>query len=242
MKPEAGTGIRGNALRDAPPVTTTRLWGNPGTCELRRIRAATSSAEPSPLVLSLPLFLRSESAPPYIRSTANPRTSYPHTPHPQRQYGPPHNLRSRNRAPGQSHRSRQQDWQDLHNPVSRTVFCFGICALSVPRITDNAISATAFKAMTAPRKPGEREENETQKGLRVQDKGFLNTAVIRSEITYIDGDAGGTCAEDLTSLSDSDLLQFFVTGMLGRLDFRLPILTGGQRIPYRAAGTEVVSP
>lgn len=47
--------------------------------------------------------------------------------------------------------------------------------------------------MAAPRKPGEREENETAKGLRVQDKGFLNTAVIRSEITYIDGDAGGGC-------------------------------------------------
>lgn len=45
--------------------------------------------------------------------------------------------------------------------------------------------------MTAPRKPGEREENETEKGLRVQDKGFLNTAVIQSEITYIDGEAGG---------------------------------------------------
>ncbi|TFK92658.1 peroxysomal citrate synthase [Polyporus arcularius HHB13444] len=57
-------------------------------------------------------------------------------------------------------------------------------------IADNAIPATAFKAMTAARKPGEREENETEKGLRVQDKGFLNTAVIRSEITYIDGDAG----------------------------------------------------
>ncbi|KAL7279227.1 hypothetical protein ACG7TL_007067 [Trametes sanguinea] len=59
-----------------------------------------------------------------------------------------------------------------------------------PRIQDNAIPATAFKAMAAPRKPGEREENETEKGLRVQDKGFLNTAVIRSEITYIDGEAG----------------------------------------------------
>ncbi|OSD06613.1 peroxysomal citrate synthase [Trametes coccinea BRFM310] len=57
-------------------------------------------------------------------------------------------------------------------------------------IQDNAIPATAFKAMAAPRKPGEREENETEKGLRVQDKGFLNTAVIRSEITYIDGEAG----------------------------------------------------
>ncbi|OJT07446.1 Citrate synthase [Trametes pubescens] len=57
-------------------------------------------------------------------------------------------------------------------------------------ITDNAIPATAFKSMAAPKKVGEREENETEKGLRVQDKGFLNTAVINSEITYIDGDAG----------------------------------------------------
>lgn len=39
--------------------------------------------------------------------------------------------------------------------------------------------------------PGEREENETAKGLRVADKGFLNTAAMRSEITYVDGDAGG---------------------------------------------------
>lgn len=57
---------------------------------------------------------------------------------------------------------------------------------------DNTISATAFKAIAAPRKEGEREENETEKGLRVADKGFLNTAVIQSQITYIDGDAGGT--------------------------------------------------
>ena len=51
--------------------------------------------------------------------------------------------------------------------------------------------ATAFKSITAPKKPGERDENETTKGLRVSDKGFLNTAVIQSEITYIDGEAGG---------------------------------------------------
>ncbi|KXN88500.1 Citrate synthase [Leucoagaricus sp. SymC.cos] len=57
-------------------------------------------------------------------------------------------------------------------------------------ITDNSIPATAFKAIKAPRLPGEREENETEKGLRVADQGFLNTAVIRSEITHIDGDAG----------------------------------------------------
>lgn len=39
--------------------------------------------------------------------------------------------------------------------------------------------------------PGERAENETDKGLRVADRGFLNTAVMRSEITFIDGEAGG---------------------------------------------------
>ncbi|KDR76340.1 hypothetical protein GALMADRAFT_247736 [Galerina marginata CBS 339.88] len=62
--------------------------------------------------------------------------------------------------------------------------------LSGSRIVDNSISATAFKDMKATFVPGEREENETTKGLRVADKGFLNTAVIRSEITYIDGEAG----------------------------------------------------
>jgi hypothetical protein len=58
----------------------------------------------------------------------------------------------------------------------------------------------AFKDMTSLATPGEREENETEKGLRVADKGFLNTAVIRSEITYIDGDAGG---DESTSLKFS---------------------------------------
>jgi citrate synthase len=53
------------------------------------------------------------------------------------------------------------------------------------------VPATAFKNIKAPRLPGEREENETEKGLRVADRGFLNTAVIRSKITHIDGEAGG---------------------------------------------------
>jgi len=57
-------------------------------------------------------------------------------------------------------------------------------------IVNNAIAATAFKQMKAPKKAGEREENETERGLRVHDKGFLNTAVISSKITYIDGDNG----------------------------------------------------
>ncbi|KAK0485255.1 peroxysomal citrate synthase [Armillaria novae-zelandiae] len=57
-------------------------------------------------------------------------------------------------------------------------------------ITNNSIPATAFKAISAPRGAGDREEDEPEKGLRVSDKGFLNTAVMRSQITYIDGDAG----------------------------------------------------
>lgn len=44
--------------------------------------------------------------------------------------------------------------------------------------------------MKSAKKDGEREENETERGLRVIDKGFLNTAVISSKITYIDGDKG----------------------------------------------------
>ncbi|KAF8896454.1 peroxysomal citrate synthase [Infundibulicybe gibba] len=64
-------------------------------------------------------------------------------------------------------------------------------------ITDNSIPATAFKAMAAPAAEGERAENETDKGLRVSDKGFLNTAVLRSEITYIDGEAGSYPIEQL---------------------------------------------
>jgi citrate synthase len=57
-------------------------------------------------------------------------------------------------------------------------------------IVDNSVPATAFKNISAPSTQGERPENETDKGLRVADKGYLNTAVIRSEITYIDGEAG----------------------------------------------------
>jgi citrate synthase len=57
-------------------------------------------------------------------------------------------------------------------------------------IKDNSIPATAFSDISASPKSGEREENETAKGLRVSDRGFLNTAVIRSKITYIDGEAG----------------------------------------------------
>ncbi|KAG8924828.1 hypothetical protein FRC00_004671 [Tulasnella sp. 408] len=60
----------------------------------------------------------------------------------------------------------------------------------VCRIKDNTVAAIDFKKIKAPSKAGERKENETERGLRVADKGFLNTAVITSEITYIDGDNG----------------------------------------------------
>jgi citrate synthase len=53
------------------------------------------------------------------------------------------------------------------------------------------VQATAFKAIAAQKQDDDREENETSRGLRVADKGFMNTAVIQSEITYIDGNAGG---------------------------------------------------
>lgn len=57
-------------------------------------------------------------------------------------------------------------------------------------IVDNAVDAAAFKKMKAKRAPGEREENETEGGLRVVDTGYSNTAVISSRITYIDGENG----------------------------------------------------
>ncbi|KAL4064404.1 citrate synthase-like protein [Scleroderma citrinum] len=57
-------------------------------------------------------------------------------------------------------------------------------------ITHNAIPATAFKAIRASTGPNDRIEDETERGLRVSDRGFLNTAVIESAITYIDGEQG----------------------------------------------------
>ncbi|KAF8737609.1 hypothetical protein AX14_012603 [Amanita brunnescens Koide BX004] len=57
-------------------------------------------------------------------------------------------------------------------------------------IKNNSIQATAFKTIKAPLGQNEKEENETDKGLRVADKGYLNTAVIHSGITYINGEAG----------------------------------------------------
>ncbi|KAH9977148.1 hypothetical protein BGW80DRAFT_1456485 [Lactifluus volemus] len=57
-------------------------------------------------------------------------------------------------------------------------------------IKDSTVFATAFKAIAAPFKLGEPVEYETPKGLCVSDKGFLNTAIIQSRITYIDGEGG----------------------------------------------------
>jgi citrate synthase len=57
-------------------------------------------------------------------------------------------------------------------------------------ISDNSIPATAFRSISTPGNASDREEDETDKGLRIADQGFLNTAVIRSEITYINGETG----------------------------------------------------
>ncbi|KAI9574007.1 citrate synthase-like protein [Boletus coccyginus] len=57
-------------------------------------------------------------------------------------------------------------------------------------ISHNAIPAPFFKSIRAPSGPNDRPEDESERGLRVSDRGFLNTAVIQSGITYIDGDKG----------------------------------------------------
>jgi len=62
-------------------------------------------------------------------------------------------------------------------------------------IKDNAISATAFKQFKVSKeeqieKWGGRQEDEPTAGLRVYDPAYGNTAVIQSEITFIDGEAG----------------------------------------------------
>ncbi|KIL67521.1 hypothetical protein M378DRAFT_185596 [Amanita muscaria Koide BX008] len=74
-------------------------------------------------------------------------------------------------------------------------------AFTIP-IRDNSIQATAFKDIKASLAPNERPENETDKGLRLADKGYLNTAVIRSEITYINGEAGGARGYPIEQLAE----------------------------------------
>ncbi|KAF9223766.1 hypothetical protein BS17DRAFT_781165 [Gyrodon lividus] len=57
-------------------------------------------------------------------------------------------------------------------------------------IAHNSIPAPFFKSIRAPSGAKDRPEDESERGLRVFDRGFLNTAVIESNITYIDGDNG----------------------------------------------------
>ncbi|GAA5908866.1 uncharacterized protein JCM6883_004192 [Sporobolomyces salmoneus] len=59
-------------------------------------------------------------------------------------------------------------------------------------IENNSIPATAFKKLEKPKSENgsEREEDEIEAGLRVFDPGFMNTAVIQSRISFIDGTKG----------------------------------------------------
>lgn len=56
-------------------------------------------------------------------------------------------------------------------------------------IKDNAILATDFKKIKA-QPNGDRAEDETEQGLRVYDPAYMNTAVVQSKITYINGQEG----------------------------------------------------
>ncbi|KAK9382280.1 citrate synthase-like protein [Kockiozyma suomiensis] len=57
-------------------------------------------------------------------------------------------------------------------------------------IKDNSVPATAFTQLKAPLAANERPENDTPYGLRILDPAFVNTAMITSSITYIDGNKG----------------------------------------------------
>ncbi|GAA5924664.1 uncharacterized protein JCM15063_005702 [Sporobolomyces koalae] len=62
--------------------------------------------------------------------------------------------------------------------------------ITVP-IENNSIPATAFKQLSKKQAgEGERAEDEIEAGLRVFDPGFMNTAVIQSRISFIDGTRG----------------------------------------------------
>lgn len=61
--------------------------------------------------------------------------------------------------------------------------------ITVP-IVNNAIPATAFKQLKAEREGGGRTEDEVEGGIRVYDPGYMNTAVVQSTITFIDGERG----------------------------------------------------
>ncbi|PSR99247.1 citrate synthase-like protein [Coniella lustricola] len=57
-------------------------------------------------------------------------------------------------------------------------------------ITRNSIQATDFKKIKAQPGPDSRPEDETEQGLRVYDPAYMNTAVVQSRITYINGQDG----------------------------------------------------
>lgn len=61
-------------------------------------------------------------------------------------------------------------------------------------IDKNTVKATDFTQIKASRHSvfgkNDREEYETQNGLRVHDPAFSNTTVVESQITYINGSAG----------------------------------------------------
>ncbi|KAH7884442.1 citrate synthase-like protein [Phlebopus sp. FC_14] len=82
---------------------------------------------------------------------------------------------------GQASKPREQSLTVIDNRTGKQY--------TVP-IAHNAIPATSFKSIRAPPGPNDRPEDESERGLRVSDRGFLNTAVIESAITYIDGDKG----------------------------------------------------
>ncbi|KAK8086827.1 hypothetical protein PG994_001801 [Apiospora phragmitis] len=57
-------------------------------------------------------------------------------------------------------------------------------------IKDNSVLATDFKKISAQPGPNDRKEDETDQGLRVFDPAYMNTAVVHSRITYINGQEG----------------------------------------------------
>lgn len=57
-------------------------------------------------------------------------------------------------------------------------------------IKNNSVLATDFKQIKAPAAPEDRPEDETNQGLRMFDPAYMNTAVIQSRITYINGQDG----------------------------------------------------
>lgn len=79
-------------------------------------------------------------------------------------------------------------------------------AYEIP-IKHNAILATDFKKIAASPQPNDRAEDETTQGLRVFDPAYMNTAVVESKISYINGQEGilryrGFPIEQLVNKSD----------------------------------------